>query len=329
MLNKVKVQGYQALKDVELELGRFTVIVGESNVGKSSFVRAIRAIVNNEPGVSYITKGHRFAQITLWKDGEPLEWKKSKSAEYRLGDATFSKIGTSVPEDVADFLAMGEIDLGNGIKFDPNFHNQFSIPFLLDESAPRVAKILGELSGVNILYMATQVANSEARKATQSLTRLREELEIKKEQAAALLHIKRRSGLFATAGSILGELEEKIQRLKFMRQYLSRIEAATVRVETARVTRHHFEPVSGVDIECVGEKVADARRIRDVLRRLKEAISNKESSGRRLKPTCDDLQAKEVALQEFMDKLGVCPLCEQQIGGSDASGSVRRNHQCT
>ena len=45
MIKAVQVKGYQSLYDIKVELGMFTVIYGESDVGKSAFYRALRGLI--------------------------------------------------------------------------------------------------------------------------------------------------------------------------------------------------------------------------------------------------------------------------------------------
>lgn len=40
----IRVQGFQSLYDVSLDLGGFTVIVGPSSSGKSAFIRSVKAV---------------------------------------------------------------------------------------------------------------------------------------------------------------------------------------------------------------------------------------------------------------------------------------------
>ena len=56
MIERVHIQGFQSLADVDLELGGFTVIQGKSNSGKSAFIRALRAVVTNAGNVALTNK---------------------------------------------------------------------------------------------------------------------------------------------------------------------------------------------------------------------------------------------------------------------------------
>ena len=81
-IKEVGVQGYQSLYKVGLKLGQFTVIFGESDVGKSALYRAIRALLTAESGDSFISKGVMTPKIiveTLGKDNINSIIKKAES----------------------------------------------------------------------------------------------------------------------------------------------------------------------------------------------------------------------------------------------------------
>ncbi len=70
MLREIRVKNYQSLRDVKIVPGDFTVIVGESDVGKSALVRAIKAPLINRTGQDFISDGAKQAGVALsFNDG--------------------------------------------------------------------------------------------------------------------------------------------------------------------------------------------------------------------------------------------------------------------
>lgn len=173
MIRKIKVEGYQSLKSAEIELGKFTVILGESNVGKSALLRSVKAVVENQTGLDdFLTVGMKSCRVelTLQRGEEMIGviWEKTKKGtQYTIHTKEASEKlgkGVGVPVEVQNALRMERIDFAQGIRYTPNFHDQFSTPFLLEESGSRVAKMLGEMSGVNLLYRAIAEANVRAKR---------------------------------------------------------------------------------------------------------------------------------------------------------------------
>lgn len=167
MIKKIAVKGYQALYDVEIECGGFTVIYGESDVGKSAFYRAIRAFLTAESGDGFISSGEDIAKVSLELDigsGVTVTWKKKRghSCDYNrkslCGDINWLRC-KQMPEEIARDLKIFPI-IVDGEKFYPNLHGQFDSLFMLFESSAKRARLLGSLIS-NILLQGVKEANLE------------------------------------------------------------------------------------------------------------------------------------------------------------------------
>lgn len=167
MIKRVEINGYQSLYKVGFDLGSFSVIYGESDVGKSAFYRAIRGLVSGEVGDSFISKGRTACQVGIALDtGEAVAWvkRKEKSGEYVFrekpnSDIRLLKRSRRLPSELANRLRFGEIQIDND-RFFPNFHGQFDPLFLLFESPGRRARLLGSLIS-NVLLRGIRQANIE------------------------------------------------------------------------------------------------------------------------------------------------------------------------
>ena len=163
-LQAVHIKNYQSLEDVCIALEGFTCIVGESDCGKSAFIRAVQGLTNNESGKSFVTYGQRDCQVKAVLVDEPVStviWTKGYENCYSIDGNLYDRVGSSCPEEVFSVLRVGELSVGNDIKFAPNFHGQFDIPFLMGRSGGQIAKILGEITNINILFDAARLAKKE------------------------------------------------------------------------------------------------------------------------------------------------------------------------
>jgi energy-coupling factor transporter ATP-binding protein EcfA2 len=167
MIKRVEVHGYQSLYKVGFDLGLFTVIYGESDVGKSALYRAIRGMVSGESGDSFISKGRKACKVGIVLDtGETVAWvkKETKSGEYVFkagedSDIQYFKRSRRLPMEIAKTLRFGEIQIDSD-RFFPNFHGQFDPLFLLFESSGKRARLLGSLIS-NVLLRGIRQANIE------------------------------------------------------------------------------------------------------------------------------------------------------------------------
>jgi len=146
-------------------MGKFTVIFGDSDVGKSSVYRAIRGLVTAEDGDTFITKGKPKAGVSLITPTSEVVWVKprGKSSTYHLfvdGVKTrdWSR-ARNLPGELAKQLKFEQVMI-DGDKFYPNFRGQFDALFMLFESSGKRARLLGSLVS-NLLLKGIKIANLE------------------------------------------------------------------------------------------------------------------------------------------------------------------------
>src|SRR3990172_7353929 len=96
MLSHVSLRNFQSWKELDLELGRITVIVGRGNAGKSALLRALKYALTNKGGDGFIRHGQEEAVVGMAIDDHTLIWRKTKGkgGEYELDGNLFTKTGT-------------------------------------------------------------------------------------------------------------------------------------------------------------------------------------------------------------------------------------------
>ena len=139
----VFVKDFQIVKQAKLTFNPgFNVIVGPSNNGKSSILKAIKAAIYTEAGVSTIRSGADSYIVGISHNNHNVVYqKKAGSTKYLVDGAQFSKFGLTTPEEVSNALNIKELNL-NGNKIQLNFWNQMDKPFLLDKSAGDLFKFI-------------------------------------------------------------------------------------------------------------------------------------------------------------------------------------------
>lgn len=312
MLTKVKIKNYQSLKDVTIEPGRLTVIVGDSDVGKSAIVRAIKSVLINRAGTDFITHGQQSVGVALaFDDGGAVAWQKAESATYNIiakGEKlTFTKMGTRVPQEVSDVLKMGEVVVGDE-KLNVNVHDQFDQPFLITSTASLRARLLGELSGINILYLAIQEARRREQQSKRTQSIRVSDLEQTKLRLQAFRHLPEvKQGLEAVATEILkarsmdtecSELVQDIAHLDLANGTLSQGKARVAALEKIVKKRPEVEKLL-LDMDSL-EK--DIKSLQQVSERVTVATGQVKIN-----------TAELATWQAQLDKFNVCPTCGQKI----------------
>ena len=162
MISHVEVRNFQSLHHVELELQPLTVIVGPSNVGKSAFTRALRTLTSNKRGSEFITHGEKLTTISARTDKGTVTLTRGRGTNdnsYTVipdddpaAQRIYSKLGGETPEEVSLFLGIESRD-------PINYAGQFDKPYLLDDSAGEVARTLGALTNVNVIFEGARESN--------------------------------------------------------------------------------------------------------------------------------------------------------------------------
>src|SRR5512133_726261 len=136
MIKSLAILNFQSHEKSKLDFSPgVNVIVGSSDSGKTAIIRALRWIIWNRPSGDSIRSNWGGATNVLLETEEGIIRRaKDKTDQYELKlqggkDLVFKAFGTSVPQEIADFLNINEI----------NLQGQLDAPFLLSESPGAVA----------------------------------------------------------------------------------------------------------------------------------------------------------------------------------------------
>lgn len=146
MIKSVTIQNFEAHEDTTITFGEgMNSIVGLSNSGKSSCIRAMMMVVNNEWNKEMVRNGYDFCRVRIetergWVEAERGEkvnrWRcKEGDNEAQL----FQKVGVGVPDLATKILGMGKRERGNGISELPNFQSQLEKHYMLAEVGDKKA----------------------------------------------------------------------------------------------------------------------------------------------------------------------------------------------
>lgn len=155
---KLTVQNFQIHREktVEIPEGETTYLEGDSDIGKSAMLRALRWVCENKPdGGSFVTfKSPRGtnSKVTLELDGRTVTRERGKSKNtYGLDSEVFEAFGRNVPEPVAKFLNLSPYA----------FQLQGEVPFLIGASPTDAAKILSDACGLGVIDTAVAFARGK------------------------------------------------------------------------------------------------------------------------------------------------------------------------
>lgn len=179
-LTAVEIKNFQSHEYTKIELCPNTNgLVGTSNSGKSSFLRALRWNLTNTPsGGDFIRKGETETSVTTYfSDGHAIERTRNRTGSknyyilYKDGEVLeeFTGFGTKVPDMILEIT-----------KADPNFlfyfANQMEGPFLLSDTPKVRAETIGNFEDLGKIDLEVTSVNEDIRLTKKEQKQLQKEL---------------------------------------------------------------------------------------------------------------------------------------------------------
>lgn len=164
MLESIEMINFQSHRHTKLMFSpNVNVILGETDSGKSSIIRAIDWVVNNYPsGDSICSDWGGDTSVKIVTDDKHIIEKKrtSKGISYSLDGMEFKAVGKgNVPEEISSVFRISDI----------NLQKQFKAAFLLDLSSGNVAKELNKCANLDTIDAALQNINKQAQQEKATL----------------------------------------------------------------------------------------------------------------------------------------------------------------
>lgn len=308
MITGVAVTDYQSLGKATFRLGRFTVVTGPTGSGKSALIRALKLLAFNARGSSYIRRGAKTCKVAagdsdaLWAVSIERDVSRRKDA-YRVVTPgkdvqDYTKLAGGVPEAVTNLLALSPL----------NFASQFDRPYLLDASGGEVARVLGELTNVTLVFNAAREANrrklevgaglrqAEARVA--DLTAAAQSFRGLAARRAAAAEAEVRLGALQTQAQLIGQLE------RLYSQYLAYSTAADA-IWPAPPEPPSLDTADAMATRAVRLKTLFAEHLDSAERETETAARVHAAAGLVVKAGSD--------FREAIVRAGRCPTCGQPV----------------
>ncbi len=309
-----------------------TAITGRSDHGKSSIIRGIRWVHQNKPsGTAFIHKGEKNTTVSI--DGVRHERTKTENKYYVEGHKKpFKALRGAVPEEVLEALNLG----------NENIQAQFDKPFLLEESAGKVAQKLSTLVDLEAPTRALAFLASKKRQHKEKVSAIKQsiettELQIEKLNSVpqadtdlALLESKlasieqlkqKRATLFnayESARSASSELADipSIDALAPAKKLLASMEefgALSAEHEMLSKTKNEIEKLNAILAFDPTSLLKRAKRLLALMNKREILVCSwvRAGSGKAL---VEKLKTQEIEAKEKKDEVlaGTCPLCGRE-----------------
>jgi len=246
MIDKLTIKNFESHKRTTLEFeDGINVIVGQSDTGKSSVLRALYWLFFNKPsGDSYRSSWGGTTSVTATVgEHEITRLKSDKENLYIINGEEISSFGQGVPEVLTSILSIQDI----------NIQKQMDSPFLLSMKPGDRAKFLNKIVDLSRIDEYVKEINSRVRETKSSIVFYEKEKDQFKGQ------LKTFQGL--------GDIEDSIGELKI--NYEKKNKIVNKSIQLANI----FE-----DVECLLEDIdvyEDIDKLDDVLTALYKNVTEK------------------------------------------------------
>lgn len=299
MIEKLTLKNFQSHKHSELEFAPgLNAIIGQSDSGKSALLRALRWIVTNRPsGDAFRSDWGGDTEATVqMAEGTITRYKNDSGNGYLLGGSKFQAIGTGVPDEIINTLAIDDV----------NIQQQLDRPFLLDDSPGEVAQHFNRVARLDKIDTSIQIVQSQIRKINAEIIATRSIItngEIDLEQYAFL-------PAFEADLVALEEVQSKARdysdKITFVKQRINAYKNIEEEEEEYKAIVRLGDDVSGLLGKVAEHKIQNTKISK--IKKLVDSIKNCEVS---IVALGDGLKRK---IEEFETAFpDICPLCGQEV----------------
>lgn len=222
MLEKLLIENCQCWRKLELTFDpNITTIVGPSNRGKSTIIRALKAVLLNDVKWKHFKSyGESTAKITVDIDGSTITRVKSATEnEFIL------QMPGQPPEKTNDSSERLQTIINMG---DVNLQNQSEQYFLVNQSPGQVAKSLNNVAGLGDIDVIMKNANSAINNTGKEFNKLDAEVDALQKQYDSLLWVPdalAEIDVFITEQNILHELSEECEIIESLLNEVNDLES--------------------------------------------------------------------------------------------------------
>ena len=176
-ISSVEIYNFQSHEKTSVTFkDGLNAIIGESNSGKTSILRAIRWCLDNDPlGSDFITTGQNECKVTItFNDNTVITRKRTRNeaGTYEVTGKTVQPDGSvvywnntykgfanNIPVEVSNIHQMPKVNLTKDICTHLNMMSQLDGPFLVTDSPQVKAAVIGRLTGTQIIDLGIKETN--------------------------------------------------------------------------------------------------------------------------------------------------------------------------
>lgn len=281
MLKKLVLRNFQKHRKLVIEFDpHVTTIVGPSDAGKSTIIRALRWVSLNKPqGTKFTTWGEDYVKVTLEAEEVISRSRSSTKNLYKLAGHSFRAFGDSVPTAITDSLKI----------VPANFQKQHDLPYWFSLSAGQVGKELNQIVNLEVIDKTLATIAARKRKTEGEVEYTKERLKAAKQESQKLEWIQaaqerlreveqfeeRTIGLGVLKDSLAHLLEQIDQAVEEKTAAKHRLKRAEVLANTLGSSVKRWGEIASLK-NGLGQLLEEIEEVEDQLWQLQQEISKRE-----------------------------------------------------
>lgn len=224
MITSIRMRNFRAHRDLAVDFGQVTTLVGPTDAGKSTILHFLRWVLTNESYGDIVAWGESHVAGTVSVDGHEVSRRKGRENYYSLdGGTPHDAVGRSVPPEIAGLFNVADV----------NFQGQLDPHFWLSETPGEISKQLNRVADLASLDEAAAAIASEVTREGAAVASLTDTLDEAKKKRADLAWVVGADAELADVEALELAASEKLNRIDYTARALGLVRNARAAANTA------------------------------------------------------------------------------------------------
>lgn len=297
MIDKIELYNFKSHKKSILNFHPgVNIITGITESGKSNIRKAFSWVIDNRPlGSNFRSYWGGVTKVKINTNGFIVSRIKGKKDAYILFNLktkkkiVFKAFGTKVPEEISEVLNLSAI----------NLQKQFTMPFLLNESAGKVANHFNKIAKLDKIDISESLVKKEINKLKNKIEFDKEELKTAEIKLSKFVYLKKaeaklevlellesdRNSLSKQISEItnlineIEKLQTEIEKSKNFLTIENKVSLLISKIEEKREVRRQYKDLKIIiqEIEDVTQKIDNLESIPDWQNKIARILEINES----------------------------------------------------
>lgn len=318
MLTTLRLQDFQGYCDTTIAFHpQFNCIIGTGNSGKSSIARALDFLIYNEWDKSWVNYTANYCTVTatlangivlIRQKGEgvnkyTIQYPNGKSQKYESIDKT------GIPEEISKAWQISPLAVDDKREIKLNLVSQGTGSILKTITSTGRAKLLGQLSGLDVLdSVGSNLALDRKRLITSSKLKEEELLKTENQLRQLTTVLSYRASLDQVKDN-LTVVHEQCTKLQELRSLSTRMASWKQRHQLVKNELDHYKQLPTFQIPSMEYQLDRLARLRQLQSRITQYKSRHQNLVSRLNTVTQELQHTKVTYVAQLTSSQLCPTC--------------------